>query len=520
MIKFSQFLQERAMRSRDFKKIIATLPDLKIGFEAEFIVSNPSVVGATEPPSIALQDIDLSGVSYLGDFFDISKADRSIIERDYQDWVDEKRSEYVDDNVDEDAEDIDAERERVESNFTEPDFEEWVLSEFGGSYRTSSMRRIEALSSFVVNYSLDPTWGWNSDRSGVYDRDTTDHEPNFNTVTENVIEYFRKRFNIVLKKNGNTDSNWSITEDGSLSPDDKSTEIGVEVISPPMPPDEAFAKISDVFYAIEQIGYTNGTCGFHINMSAGDMSKIGHEQMLKMVLLMGEDHVLGAFNRQGNSYAKSVLDQFLRWIKTQYDNNDIKLPKTVEDLVKAARLFPNFSEKYRTVNFTKLSLGYLEFRTAGGRSYHIKSDTVFDTIGRFASILHAALDDNEAKEEFHKKAAKFISRINGSPGYRGLDLQDYATVFSGKGLSVSDIKYIMAAAKQIPHEQDADVKDNKYHAFLETASAIAKAFDEKKPNEKQIAQFRQILAQAGVNQNFLQREYPGYHYKLSKWVKK
>jgi hypothetical protein len=65
--------------------------------------------------------------------------------------------------------------------------------------------------------------------------------------------------------------------------------------------------------------------------------------------------------------------------------------------------------KFRSVNFSKLKNGYLEFRSIGGHGYHLKYNEITDTISRWISVIDLACDPDASRKEYVKKVAKLFN---------------------------------------------------------------------------------------------------------------
>jgi len=525
-VRFSEYLTERAMRASEYKKVINSLDGLKIGFEAEFVLAHHSICVLGDPPTIDLADIDLE-LDSIAELFTISSSARHRIISLYDDWVDEQRKEFVDDNLefDEDEESEEEARERIASElFDIPSFEDWLFSEYLTSPRPQGIRarRAEALERFISDYELEPIYGWSSDNTGVMFEEY-ESGINFKETVNNLADYTEENFGITLLNSNHDYTTWQVTQDGSIKPDEPEKECGVEIVSPPLEYSECVDGIKKIFKLIERVGYTNKSTGFHINMSVPNM-ELTSEGMLKLVLLLGEDFVLDTFGRQSNSYATPVLNAFRSFIKKLPDD---KKPNNFDELVSLVSdnyLNTAFNQKYRTVNFTKLRDGYLEFRAPGGDGYHREIDSILESIGRFATVIKAAVDANEGKREFYKKAMRFLDSATGTyQNNKAYSLEDYG-VITGAANDIDNIKRAVERLKVLPkNTSDDDINFERKRIATNSLlyiMSLIDLFDKKPPNEKQIAELALILKKLGLTKDTLATEYPiEYYNRLKPYVK-
>ena len=389
MISFKQFLQERAMNSGEFKKVLSRQGSRALaGFEFEMVVKKGSAVHGADgkdPQTKELRNIQMSD---LDGYFSGSYSRFRAIERDYDEWVENTRSEWVDANLEKFAEldddgnmvDEDAAREEAEQMFNrreDTSAEFYVKEMFGSLYE------------LIRRYSLEPHYGWADDRgddySEVYAEEVKGDEDNT-----------YKKMMADLKYEIDT-KGWEVTSDGSI---DAGQHVGAELISPPLPLAEALADLQAVFAWMEKHNIeTNSSTGLHINLSMPGIKKV---DPVKLVLFMGETYALDMFNRVGNIYTKSQVETMIGKIRANG-----YLPKDADTLrILASTTLDN--SKYFSVNLSKLSQNYLEFRVAGGKGYHKRGKDVVNTVLRFVSALEIACDPDLERQEYLKKLAKLF----------------------------------------------------------------------------------------------------------------
>jgi hypothetical protein len=199
---------------------------------------------------------------------------------------------------------------------------------------------------------------------------------------------------------------WSLVQDQSIDPDYPLNEQGWELISPPLPVEQALMHLKDIFGWIEANKYyTNSTCGFHVNVSYAD--KTQKTDNLKLILLLGEHYLADLFQRATNEFATSHIQELKAKIRKNPQivlsaDTDINNLKTVLNRMLS-------KEKHRTVNLGKLAKkGYLEFRIAGGTNYHTQYQQMVDLILRYAFVIKASLDPNSFNKKYSQALAKLI----------------------------------------------------------------------------------------------------------------
>ena len=212
---------------------------------------------------------------------------------------------------------------------------------------------------------------------------------------------------------GESETKWKIVPDGSVQGGDNG--VGIEVVSPPLPVQDALDDLKSCFRWMSKNGMeTNSTTGIHLNLSIPDLkSKL---DPLKLILFMGEKHLLQSYAREANTYAKEHMDDLITGIK-----NGGRIPKTAWKLHAMATAALK-AEKYRTVNLSKLEQGYLEFRTGGNEDYHKKYSQIESDVGRFLTLLELACNPDDDKNEYLKKLAKLFNSASAAkttppPGY-------------------------------------------------------------------------------------------------------
>jgi hypothetical protein len=217
---------------------------------------------------------------------------------------------------------------------------------------------------------------------------------------------------------------WIIEPDGSLSPDDRSEEVGLEIVSPPMPLLTAIEKLRQVTdWANDPNGgnaYTNGSTGLHMGVSLPTMKSedatddIGIDYV-KLILFMGDKYVQQQFGRSANNFCASALGKLQQNIRGKRSD-----PAGVIELLRHGLTELAYRELQKGVGTSKYTSahiqdGYIEFRSPGG-DWLAKSDEEIgileNTMLRFARAMAIAGDPSAERQEYAKKLYKLVTQDN------------------------------------------------------------------------------------------------------------
>ena len=208
------------------------------------------------------------------------------------------------------------------------------------------------------------------------------------------------------------ETTWIFEPDSSLDNPEDYGDGGIELVSPPMNLEDGLAALENVFDWAKSKGYyTNRTTGFHIGVSIPNqtMENIDH---LKVIMLLGDEYVLKAFNRAGSRWTKSSFDQAKREVRGRNAKKNVplildKMRSGLQDIAKAEinKLLVPRGDRYVSVN---IKPNYIEFRSAGG-NYFEEYEEIRKTMLRYVRVIGAAADSEDAKQEYQKKLYKFVS---------------------------------------------------------------------------------------------------------------
>ena len=202
-----------------------------------------------------------------------------------------------------------------------------------------------------------------------------------------------------------------VEPDGSLEPDDYS-DSGLEFVSPPLPLGELLSDLEKVrSWANRYNCYTNDSTGLHINVSVPGLRGVAENlDYVKLALLMGDNYILEAFGRTGNTYCKSALDIVKERVVQRPEDAQALLDKMkghLNDMASKA-IHSGVTSKYTSINTKD---GYVEFRSPGGDwlgELAAGEDKIQNTLLRFVVALDAAIDPNKYRNEYLKKLYKIL----------------------------------------------------------------------------------------------------------------
>lgn len=207
---------------------------------------------------------------------------------------------------------------------------------------------------------------------------------------------------------------WIMEPDLSITPSEFSNDVGQEIVSPKMP-------LSDMLNLLPKIGkwakdnghYSNESCGLHINLSLPDLN-MNNLNYTKLILLLGDEHILKEFGRIGNIYAYS-MHQKLKRKSENIDVNSINQMKLLLDKEARNLFYKSNTEKHVSVNN---KFDYIEFRAIGGdwvSTINNNPTKIINTIFRMIVALDAALDENKYKNEYITKFYKLLTTTSNLP---------------------------------------------------------------------------------------------------------
>lgn len=220
-----------------------------------------------------------------------------------------------------------------------------------------------------------------------------------------------REFNRDLNKMlGSVSSSWELHYDGSIKPDAHAPGWGTELVSTPAQINKSLHYMQQTFALMsEKAILTNHTTGLHVGVSIQNqlMSEVNK---LKLLMLLDEAFVSDAFDRTFNSYTQSHVELLKKQIqKAQQTQRNWIQSRVMQDLIQEINKRIDL-KKHRTVNFSKLSQGYLEFRIMGNEDYHKNFDMVRYFVIRYAAVLKAALDPEAFEAEYKAQVSRLVAQ--------------------------------------------------------------------------------------------------------------
>jgi len=173
-----------------------------------------------------------------------------------------------------------------------------------------------------------------------------------------------------------------------IEPDLSGGSNMVELITGPLPYNDAKYYLIKILKFIQDLGYTNDKCSVHFNLSFNDEEKnLNDLNILKLILNTDEDEVYRYYpSRKGNIYAKSVK-KIIPYKEFDFFNIPI-------DAVKNMIRLPN--DKYYGINFTNITnpkeTQRVEYRYIGGRDYEKNIGNVVYFLDRFILDTYGSVD--------------------------------------------------------------------------------------------------------------------------------
>jgi predicted chitinase len=215
---------------------------------------------------------------------------------------------------------------------------------------------------------------------------------------------------------------WIIEPDSSLDPDDSDEESGLEIVSPPMPLPEALAKLKELMQWASGPGdaYTNESTGLHMGVSiANQLKDVDAIDTIKLIMFLGDQHVLESFGREANTYCRSAFKKIQEAVKQKIVNPTHVMNSMRKNMLTLAGRYISSPiavgrDKYTSVH---LQDGYIEFRSPGGDYLNTVGEkgieALENTMLRFARAMQIAGDPQADTQEYAKKLYKTITNNTG-----------------------------------------------------------------------------------------------------------
>ncbi len=167
-----------------------------------------------------------------------------------------------------------------------------------------------------------------------------------------------------IDPDGRMDDNYDYDDENY---DDYADEKTLEIQTPPLYPHQSFNVLKEVFALVKKYGYTNETCGFHLNISPTNEKLYKSLNPFKFTLNNLWEKIKEDFGRLDNDYCNSVFPEL--------DSPDLQ--KLFLTLVRSEGNMNVFHWKDADVNFEHYdnrnkAARRIEIRAFGGEGYHKK----------------------------------------------------------------------------------------------------------------------------------------------------
>jgi hypothetical protein len=262
------------------------------------------------------------------------------------------------------------------------------------------------MSDVANNY--DAEWPYmTGGNSGTGSRDWNEIGDSLNGVVDMPVKVSSGYHNATRRE-----GQWIVEPDSSLQPDD-SDDMGLEIVSPPMPLLMALEKLQAVTdWANSDAGnaYTNSSTGLHMGVSVP--FKGGDVDYLKLILFLGDEYVLQKFGREANTYCKSAMSKFKENIKGGRADPAGALKLMQHGLLELAHKEIQKGVGDGKYTSAHIQNGYIEFRSPGGdwlAEENADPEVLQNTMLRFARAMSLAANPSEERREYAKKLYKLIA---------------------------------------------------------------------------------------------------------------
>lgn len=261
-----------------------------------------------------------------------------------------------------------------------------------------SSNNIYMMTDVVDNYNIKwPVW-----------KDAGKRPVELSTVADSFQKFIGRQVNFSDTYHGakREPGKYVVEPDDSLLRHGKDpADRGIELISPPLSMADMFQDLDKVrAWALGSGCYTNSSTGLHINVSIpGITDNIENIDYVKLAIMLGDEYILRQFNRIGNDYAASAIENVRDNVRTKPSSAEevLDIMKSGLDSVASKIIHDVKTNKYTSINVKPT--GYIEFRSPGGNWLERNINEIQQTVYRFAVALDAATDPQKYRQEYQKK---------------------------------------------------------------------------------------------------------------------
>lgn len=287
---------------------------------------------------------------------------------------------------------------RIENNYNRPqDYEDEINKNYVYSGMSEKPIKIENLSvgDFVKSFDIYDKFANDSDIIENFEEYIRDNlEDEIDNLQADPYQYTKNLFKDVIDIR-------EVTSDQSIHGTDENSK-GVELITNVYNDLDKFLNdLKNAFSLIDDHGYTNHSTGLHINIGTWDSET--QIDLLKFMLIIGNDRILIDFDREVNAYAEYTIPRIIKFLR----DKDL----SQQEYKKSIQIVNNYilsnADKREFINFEKLkNQGYIEIRAMGGEDYQLKFKKVENYIRFITRALDIASDPNMYREDYLKKLYK------------------------------------------------------------------------------------------------------------------
>lgn len=260
-----------------------------------------------------------------------------------------------------------------------------------------------------IEYNFDLSWP--EQTTGISEKEV---RRQLSDLADDFKDYVHTAVKIGTEYRSVPRGNYYIIEpDSSIDVNDESQEAGLEFISPPMTLPEMLQDIKQIKeFASSRGCYTNESTGLHMNVSVPKLKNSTDASLdyVKLILLVGDEHILERFDRLSNNYCKSAMQKIQSKLQS-----GVKLEQTKEILNQMKNHLNHFASRFlqgiSTQKYTSINVKdkYIEFRSPGNNWLEQDLDLIQNTLTRFVVALDAACDPGLYRQEYLKKLYKLLT---------------------------------------------------------------------------------------------------------------
>ena len=338
------------------------------------------------------------------------------VDEDQQDWINSNLGqtrvrEIAYDNIDKDAYDTEEELIKAVQDYideNEDSIREQIIDEYNDDLDSKFTEWLEDngigfMSDFANEHSLEWPYWTEPDYGGRSGSVSIDD------VAGDFGQAIGRPVNASSSYHGATrrPGHYVVEPDSSLHGDEPG-DGGLEFVSPPLTVAEMLEDIDKVAKWAGRVGaYTNSSTGLHMNVSVPNQDKL---DFVKLAMFLGDQYVLEKFGREGNTYCKSILKNIIQKGRSEPERVSEMMRQFQNGLSDIASkiLHTGETQKYSSINNRG---GWVEFRSPGGDWLGRDNlDDVKNTMLRAVVALDVATKPEEFKQEYYKKLYKTLSQ--------------------------------------------------------------------------------------------------------------